>query len=390
MPFVKNTDALDGGNGNAANADDFVRSKLAEFITSANHFPVAANRWTRSQADAGSGSEFEVWLTPPTQSTPDLDEPPFMAFHTKADGIFMFPGDGFSASEPAYDQPGGPGAFPRIAAAAPDWKSDADGSGMNPQQEMPSITQVSSSTWIQHHLFAPVNGRYCHMAMETGTRIWRHMFFGNMIKFGGDAAWDGGEYCVGHRWNRSGADIDNPYDNAHMSPFSAVNRLAFSLPMNSVFRAINLQGALEWWTTHEITTSKTQSTSRNRPSGASYSNVNQTAGSQILGGGFANGTGNTVGSSLFVMPASLISGAKALIPLYIGIFRDISGLIRFCPLGQVPDVFRISMKGFSAADEVTIGADTYTLFPTVNSDVVSTVPDDQYSGYEGLAYRQIP
>jgi len=391
MPFVKNTDALDGGNGNAADADDFVRSKLAAFITSANHFPVAANRWVRSRADdIITGSEAEVWLTPPTQSTPDLDEPPFMAFHTKADGIFCFPGDGFSGTEPAYDQPGGPGAFPIVVAGFPDWKSDADGSGLNPQQEIPSITAVSSSTWIQHHLFAPADGRYCHAAMETGTRIWRHIMFGNMIKFGGDAAWDGGEYCCGHRWSRFTQDIDKPYDAAHMAPWAGNNRLAFSLPMNSVFRAIDLQGALEWWTTHEITTSKQQSTSRNRPSGNDYSNVNQSSGAQILGGGFANGLGRTIGTTLFTMPASLISGAKPLIPIYVGIFRDIGGIIRFCPLGQIPDVFRISMKGFSPADEVTIGSDTYTLIPIVNSDVVSTIADDQYSGYEGLAYRQIP
>jgi len=256
---------------------------------------------------------------------------------------------------------------------------------------MPSITQVSSSTWIQHHLFAPTDGRYCHMAMETGTRIWRHMFFGNMIKFGGDAAWDGGEYCVGHRWNRAVQDIDSPYDIAHMAPWAGNNRTALSLWQNSVFRVNGLEGALEWWTTHEISTSKQASTSlSNRPSGASYSNVNQVAGAQILGGGFANGLGLTVGAHLFSMKASLISSAKPLIPIYVGIFRDIGGFIRFCPCGQVPDVFRINMDGFSAADEVVIGADTYTLFPVTNSDVINTVPDDQYSGFEGFAYRQIP
>jgi len=391
MPNVKNTDALDGGNGNAANADDFVRSKLAEFITSANHFPSAADRWVRSQADdIIGGTEAEVWLTPPTVFTPDLDEPPFMAFHTKADGIFMFPGSGFDAATPAYDQIGGPGSFPRIASGSPDWKSDADGSALNPGQQMPSIVQVSSSTWIQHHLFAPSDGRYCHMAMETGTRIWRHMFFGNMIKFGGDAAWDGGEYCVGHRWNRNAADIDNPYDLTHMGPFSGVNRSGFGMVINSVFRVNGLEGSLEWWTTHEITTSPQASTSPVRPSGASYSNVNQSAGAQVIGGGFANGMGLTVGALLFALNASLISGAVPLTPIYLGIFRDIGGFLRFCPVGQIPDVFRISMKGFSAADEVTIGADTYTVFPVTNSDVINTVADEQYSGFEGLAYRQIP
>ncbi|MCK5317690.1 MAG: hypothetical protein KAJ55_07235 [Anaerolineales bacterium] len=71
-------------------------------------------------------------------------------------------------------------------------------------------------------------------------------------------------------------------------------------------------------------------------------------------------------------------------------YRIISGSLRFSVIGQIPDVFRISMKGFTPGQEIVIGSDTYTVAPMVNSDVVNTVADDQYSGYEGFAYRQIP
>ncbi len=393
MPFVTNLSVADGGNGNASNADDFIRNKMATFITSATHFPVAADRWNRGQADVGGGSEFDVWLTPPTGFTQDVDEPPFMNFHTKADGIFQFPGNAFSGTEPSYDQPGGPGAFPLLdtMTQAPDWKSDADAGGLNPAQMCPYILQISSAPWSQHHLFAPTDGRYCHAAMETETRVWRHMWFGNFIKFGGDAAWNGGEYVTGMRWNRNVGDIDRPYDNAHMGPFDSQNRVAFGAIMNSIFRADGLEGALEWWTAWEISTSPQASGQTTpRPSGMNYSNVNQTAGNKTLGGGFANGRGRPVGATFFSMGPSLISNAKPLIPIFIGIFRIIAGGLRFSVLGQIPDVFRISMKGFTPGQEIVIGSDTYTVAPMVNSDVINTVADDQYSGYEGFAYRQIP
>lgn len=390
MPFVTNASVADGGNGNASDMDDFIRNKLATFITSTNHFSMG-DEWTRSQADAGSGSEFEVFLAPPTNfGTEDVDEPPYACFHTKDDGVFGFPGNGYDAMTPAYDQPGGPGAFPRASAGAPQWTSNADGSSLNPQQQCPSITQVSNTTWSQHHLFAPVDGRYCHAAMETETRVWRHFWFGNMIKFGGDLAWDGGQYMAGCRWHRGTNDIDKPYDNAHNGPFCSRNQQSFNMEMNSVFRCDNIEGALIWWTTHEIGGSLTASTTATRPSGGSYSNVNQASGVQTLGGGFANGRGDTLGHLLFGVNGSLISNAKPLIPIYVGIARTIDGAIRFCPIGQIPDVFRVNMKGFAPADEITIGSDTYTLIPLINSDVVNTVADDQYSGYEGFAYRQIP
>jgi hypothetical protein len=66
------------------------------------------------------------------------------------------------------------------------------------------------------------------------------------------------------------------------------------------------------------------------------------------------------------------------------------GIYRYTPIGEFPDVFRVNMKGFTPAQAITLGSDTYRVFPVVNSDTVNTVLGDEYSGYEGYAYRVRP
>jgi hypothetical protein len=55
----------------------------------------------------------------------------------------------------------------------------------------------------------------------------------------------------------------------------------------------------------------------------------------------------------------------------------------------VPDVFRVNMKSLDAEQEITVGSDTYTVFPLINNDANNTLSNEGYSGYEGLAYRKI-
>jgi hypothetical protein len=122
----------------------------------------------------------------------------------------------------------------------------------------------------------------------------------------------------------------------------------------------------------------------------SYSNENQTAGVKTVGVGQANGSCGVLGVLLFRTNASLLSNMKPLLPIYLGVATTIDGGTRFAPVGQIPDVYRVSMKGFSPGQVITIGGVDYAVFPQVNSDVINTAANEQYSGYEGFAYRITP
>src|SRR5690606_30071821 len=203
MPYVTHTDGLDGGAGAAANIDDFVRNKLATFLTSTSLF-AAGDHWTRSKADVSIGSdEHEVFLSPPVNRTMGQDAPPFMAFRARgvaSSGLAMFPGSGFDAATPCYDQPGGPGCYPNVLAGAADFITSGfnGGTGGSFPLRAPMLNELPTTPFLQHHLFAPPDGRYCYAAIQIATRRWRHFWFGNLDKFGGPAAFVGGEFCFGH------------------------------------------------------------------------------------------------------------------------------------------------------------------------------------------------
>lgn len=391
MPHVTNADSLDGGNGTASNMDDFITNKLAEFITSTNLFS-ADDHWTRSASDtAVDTNESEVFLAPPVNLTADEDLPPYMSFHTLSEGCFMFPGNGYSGTEDSYDQPGGPGAFPAVSGSSPNW----DLSSSSPIHSCPLIGFNLPTSYLSHHLFAPADGRYCYAAIEVATRRWRHILFGNFDKFGGPTAFDGGEFCLSHGWSTNAIYIDDPYSSSGTDitapGFQNNNNLTLSQRgmQSGVFRADGIQqgDTAEWFGCRP--TSNTLTTSHGTRS-TLFSNVNQTGGNQVIGIGLLTGAGRSLGNMLFNTNPSLLSNAVPLLPIYFAISTFIDGDERFAPIGKLPDVYRINMKNFNPGDTITIGSDDYKVFPLVNSDTVNTVANDEYSGYEGLAYKITP
>lgn len=81
-----------------------------------------------------------------------------------------------------------------------------------------------SAAWVQVNAIPGpypnywfIKDDYCiHVVIEISTGIFRHLHFGELIKFGD---YVGGEYICGLWWSQ-GADIDHPRDSAHAVPFS--------------------------------------------------------------------------------------------------------------------------------------------------------------------------
>lgn len=58
------------------------------------------------------------------------------------------------------------------------------------------------------------------------------------------------------------------------------------------------------------------------------------------------------------------------------------------PMGQMKDVRMINIKNFNAGDEVTVGADTWIVFPVGAKATLDTSPAG-FTGYQGVAYKKI-
>ena len=95
-----------------------------------------------------------------------------------------------------------------------------------------------------------------------------------------------------------------------------------------------------------------------------------------------------MGTVLFAADANYTANSNVLVPIYVAAAFDFQSDTRYGIVAQVPDVFRVNMRDYAPEQEITVGGETYVVFPVINSDSVNTVAGEGYSGYEGLAYRK--
>lgn len=89
----------------------------------------------------------------------------------------------------------------------------------------------------------------------------------------------------------------------------------------------------------------------------------------------------------FMCDRNFTANANVLIPIQISAAFEFGGDTRQGIVAEVPDVFRINMRDYAPEQEITVGSETYKVFPMINSDSQNTVAGEGYSGYDGLAYR---
>jgi hypothetical protein len=210
------------------------------------------------------------------------------------------------------------------------------------------------------HLFTNDPSTYCHVAVEVQAGVWKHLLFGNMIKFG---TWTGGAYYSCTHWDLSSNEIDNPSSSSH----------------NSVFDAGGNGGGVGYDWTVRYLFSGNHWIAQN----ATTAFVSQAGVTRFQGGaGFRGGYGNA-----FRMPESLFSGLIPLAPCLFQAIRstDVPITTRF--IGQLPDVRQVDITNLSPNEILSIGSDDWRCYPlkAKNGGV------DQYnSGVNGIAYKVIP
>lgn len=218
---------------------------------------------------------------------------------------------------------------------------------------------------------------YFHVVVETSDGIYCHFGAGYLVK---NNDWTGGEYVYGYEQKTGissnvavAADTTILLDGLCADAGSIVN-------MEERCATVHCESML------------------NQPAGGKYAVFMGNQNSANLGndrqavpvgrihfaGGFRGGPGQKEFGDLAG------SQANGLAPFYpiVAYHWDRTTDDVVGPLGQVADVRGCSLRNFAAAEEVTIGSDTWVVFPSYRrSPAPNTVFN--YSGYQGIAYKKV-
>jgi hypothetical protein len=377
MSFITHND--DGGA--AADLGDFLLNKLGAFMV--NHALWVANR----SPAVLTLPEAELYTHAGTVGTP---APPFVFVRCTGRGLLHGIGTGIDTVQEWFDQPGNPGISPNSTTYS-GFNSDPPTTVVKRSQCQYSGVMPSGAL-AGHYLFTDgdgdtIPGTYVHAVLQYSSTNYRHLWFGMMEKFG---TFTEGQYICAHFWDTN-SNQDSPYDQEHLPPACITGHNSVSaggtsesrVNRNPMFSAAGLRTGITWWGSCGA-----DAGGQFGPVPKAFGTINDNT--QSVGNGAIVGGGRTFGTTLFQLESNLAAKARPLIPYLFFIKHPFDGGIeRWGPIGRVPDAFRINMRFLSANEQLTIGTDTYRIFPLVNKD--STVAaNNPYSGFEGIAYRVIP
>ena len=343
------------------------------------------------------------------------EAPPFFSVQTTAKTLYMFPSSGINTAQEPYDQPGNPMCQPPDAL----FSDPGAGLGLLRCQAMTTMVGPYDNYW----LFGGPTGEYVHCVIKVSARQYRHFHVGMLTPLHTDLHADT-FYMTNHRWDSLEPDNfsitsdatqwneHKPYQ-LHILPFrnhDDINtgftggywgdaRSAGMIVYSPLYGTENY----DWWLMCGVENNPDISDGgvhgRIRNSGGNFNtasaivksvgDVNNANDAVLFGAGWVSGYDKTIGTTLFSSDPTFTTDGVALIPIYVLLCSDFSSDLRWAPVGQVPDVFRVNMKNLDAEQEISVGSDTYIVFPMMNKDSANTLENEGYSGYEGLAYKKI-
>jgi len=363
----------------------------------------------------GSTPNFEFILS---RGGVGSEAPPYWMCQTTAKSLFIYSGDGVNVDQESFNQPGNPMNEP-----ATDPVTDpADTFALYRCLMLNTVVGSYDGYW----LFGGDTGQYCHVVLKVSAREYRHFHVGLLDGFDPDFPVNS-QYLTCHRWAFLAPDFlratsnptysaaqdyeHQPYHPSHFPPFrnNGQSNITFTGGFNGDVRSVSMMchvpggyGTLgyEWWLmTGRTQVPATASVGRARNSSGNsdgitaltktIGDVNASSDAVEFGCGFVSGYDKTFGTIPFQCDPTFTTDGIPLIPITVSLASDFESAIRWAPVAQVPDVFRVNMKSLDAEQEFTIGPDTYIAFPIINKDANNTIEGEGYSGFEGLAYKKI-
>lgn len=370
-------------------------------------------KWAGNQAPSpdGSGStDVKIWThrvsrggSPVAELSPYTPEAPYVFFETREEYLAIFTGSGIDPTKASYNQPGNPANYINHSAVVDDGGGLSYVGGNNIKC---AWVNDLIGTYQAYWLFSDDEGRYVHCVVKVKAREYRHFHVGLLEPLHPDLDPES-FYVTGHFWDslnnrfttRSDeADGDrehNPYATHHRLPFSLCNEGSgtSTLPQSQYTGSwwyIPGLNAHDWYLprTGEDLTTTTVEGAPEKDDGGSPVNEGEPLPS-AFGLCEPSGHGNSLGRALFSLDRTFTANTNSLIPIFVAAAVDFASLTRKGVVAQVPDVFRINMRDYAPEQEITVGADTYVVFPLINDDAANILDGEGYSAYEGLAYKKI-
>lgn len=232
------------------------------------------------------------------------------------------------------------------------------------------VSGIGNGPFTGYHFFADTTpAPHCYVVLQYASGFYRHFGFGILEKIGD---WTGGEFVYGHVWFDN---LDLLQGTAHSILLDGLH--ADSSPTDTRHNPATIHA--------EGLTGQPGSPGRwlNVGNGATTWNQGLDGDGEARGqcvGGARAATWNTMFGRAI---PSLINGFIPLIPI------PATYTIKATPddamlLGFMPNVRHISMKNFSPAQALTVGSDTWTVFPGVRKRYEQD--DQEESGNMGFAY----
>jgi hypothetical protein len=225
----------------------------------------------------------------------------------------------------------------------------------------------STGPFTAYHFFASEGSQPCiYVVVEVSSGVFRHFGFGNIKKFG---TWTGGEFVYGHTWDQ-GVSADNPGYSIHSFLLDGIYS-GTSDGATIHAEGLDSQGASEKWA---------QLGSRAAPAGTDTAGEDR----QVFGGGSRCGFwGNYLATIRYSSPQAF----KPLITIPVIEFKQADTPDTWIWMGEMVDICICNMHAFTPGQSVTVGTDTWMVFPWVRKRYEQD--DAQESWNAGVAYKKV-
>jgi len=355
--------------------------------------------WVDNQAPVvGTRPNIEVWTHRGTESNPTA---PFALYHTSDRHMHIFAADDIDVGEEIYDQPNNPANAPRNTA----FTIPTAGPVPNPVGNSLKCSFLNSAVgpYIGYWLFCDTSGSYIHCVLKVSAREYRHFHIGLLQQIDGGVDLDPSSYYVtGHFWATldpealdttfsGGSTTDqehSAYNAGHRLPFrgngyqdgSFGSYLINSIPSSRFYMPGLSTHTYDWY--HPA-----DGDDLTGIEGDATKAVGTVGTPATIGICQTNFYDAGLGSILYQCDRNFTANANVLVPIFVGVNFDFQTANRLGLVARVPDVFRINMRDYAPEEEITVGGETYKVFPMINKDSQNVLDGEGYSAFEGIAYR---
>lgn len=258
-----------------------------------------------------------------------------LALKSTATSILMRGATGFTAGVDLSAQPGAMG-----------WDAGCD--------------RLGAGAFPAYYLFSDTAGSYVHCVVEHTAGIFKHLVFGELERFGSYA---GGHYCDGVSFSDLSGAHQSANNTAHQYLFGD-GRVNAGASTN--FGAVALAADGQHW---------------RRLANPDFDSTLNAMGCCRAG---------LYGDLVPAAQPNFYNLAMPLLPIYVLTERVTGTVGDLAPLGLPRDLRFCWIEHYSPGQEITLGPDTWKLFPVARRTAVQSASDGlDNSWYYGYAYRKI-